>query len=139
MRVEVEAGFGLSEIEARALVRRTRERGTQLGLRLWLATSPGAELVGAIAAFPVPGSNGVVARLQEVDVFPAHRGSGLGRPLMEALRRELHQGAMQHMVVGADEDDWPLAWYRRLGFRLVARVAKPDAATVKPTSEGRDS
>ena len=27
-------------------------------------------------------------------------------------------------IIGADEDDWPLAWYRRLGFREAARVPK---------------
>jgi hypothetical protein len=26
------------------------------------------------------------------------------------------------VVVGADEDDWPLLWYRRRGFRDVGRV-----------------
>jgi GNAT superfamily N-acetyltransferase len=121
LRVEVEAGLGLDEGRARSLVRHTRRRGEGLGPRLWLAAVPGDEVVGGIAAFPVTGG---AARLQEVDVFPAHRGAGLGRPLLEALRRELHGCALRHLVVGADEDDWPLAWYRRLGFRQVARVAR---------------
>jgi len=27
------------------------------------------------------------------------------------------------VVVGADEDDWPLSWYRRRGFRDTVRVS----------------
>lgn len=126
LRVEVEAGFGLSEDDARRLVRATRERGQSLGLRLWLAEvpNPSPVAVGGVAAFCLPPPDETVFRLQEIDIFPAHRGRGLGRPLLEAVRRQLHQDGAQRLVVGADEDDWPLAWYRRLGFRPVARVAR---------------
>jgi GNAT superfamily N-acetyltransferase len=116
-RVAVEAGFGLDEAAARAMVARTRERGARIGLRLWTAPGP----VAAVAAFPVPGDP-ATARLQEVDVFPGYRGAGRGDALLEAVRRLLAAEGVARLVVGADEDDWPLSWYLRRGFRAVARV-----------------
>ena len=121
----MEAGFGLDEVAARELVRRTRARSTTLGLRLWLAREDGA-VVGAIGAFPVPGTD--VARLQEVDVFPGYRGRGRGTALLEAVRRQLLADGAGLLVVGADEDDWPLGWYLRRGFAPAVRVSTRDAA-----------
>jgi GNAT superfamily N-acetyltransferase len=123
-RIPVEASFGLDEAAARDLVRLTRERTGPLGLRLWLATGQEG-VVGGIGAFAVQGEGVSAARLQEVDVFPAHRGQGLGGALLEGVRRLLLSEGFRMLVVGADEDDWPLAWYRRLGFRQVLRVRKP--------------
>ena len=124
-RVLVEREFGLREEEARAMVRSTRKRAVRLGMRLWLATDDRREVVGGIAAFRHKQDDTVAARLQEVDVFPAHRGRGLGAALLEGARLNLISHGVDVLVIGADEDDWPLSWYRRLGFRDVARVQKP--------------
>lgn len=124
-RIPVEASFGLDEPAARRLVRLTRKRAALLGMRLWLATGPTDDVVGGIAAFRHPERTSPAARLQEVDVFPAHRGQGLGAALLEGARRLLVNEGVRTLVVGADEDDWPLGWYRRLGFRQVLRVGKP--------------
>ncbi len=121
-RVAVEAGFGLGAAAAHALVARTRARVATLGLRLWTASVDGA-LVAAAGAVPVAGDP-ATARLQEVDVFPGHRGRGHGDASLEALRRLLADGGVTRLVVGADEDDWPLSWYRRRGFTPVARVPR---------------
>jgi len=127
-RIPVEASFGLDEPAARALVRRTRRRAALLSMRLWLATEPTHDdLVGGIAAFRHPESTGPAARLQEVDVFPTYRGQGHGAALLESARRLLVHEGVRTLVIGADEDDWPLGWYRRLGFREVVRVSKPAA------------
>lgn len=124
-RVPVERELGLDEAAARALVRRTRERAVHLGLQLWLATAGAGQIVGGIAAF-CPDQDGMsAARIQEVDVFPPHRGHGLGRALLEGVRLHLSSQGVRTLIIGADEDDWPLNWYRRLGFRDVARVEKP--------------
>jgi GNAT superfamily N-acetyltransferase len=127
-RVPVEASFGLDEPAARALVQRTRRRTDLLGMRLWLAIHQAHDdLVGGIAAFRHPGPTGPAARLQEVDVFPAYRGQGHGAALLESVRRLLVREGVRTLVIGADEDDWPLGWYRRLGFCEVVRVNKPVA------------
>jgi GNAT superfamily N-acetyltransferase len=122
-RVQVEQAFGLDEFEARSLVRSTRERGKCIGLSLWLAGAETSDPVGAVAAFRPSSSHPQFARLQEVDVFPAWRGRGLGRALLEGIRQELCATGVRWLLIGADEDDWPLSWYRRLGFRDLARVS----------------
>ena len=123
-RVLVERDFGLDEATARSLVRRTRERGVHLGLRLWLAKTDDRQVVGGIAAFCPAQDGPPAARLQELDIFPAHRGQGHGTALSEGARSILSSEGVLPLVIGSDEDDWPLSWYRRLGFRDVARVTK---------------
>jgi GNAT superfamily N-acetyltransferase len=85
LRLPVEASFGLTPEQGRAAVRATRTRVERQGLRMWLALDVRQEAVGAIGAFTVTG-HPHVARLQEVDVFPGHRGQALGDELLEALR-----------------------------------------------------
>lgn len=129
-RIPVEVAFGLDEASARALVQSVRIRGALLGMRLWRAFDErgdhgDGDAVGGIAAFRHPGPIGLVARLQEGDVFPGYRGQGYGAALLEGARRLLVAEGVRRLVIGADEDDWPLGWYRRLGFRDVARVHIP--------------
>jgi GNAT superfamily N-acetyltransferase len=88
-RIPVEASFGLDEAADRTLVRVTRERGALLGMRLWFATGQNGDVVGGIGAFAIQDEGVLAARLQEVDVFPAHRGQGLGNALLEGVRRLL--------------------------------------------------
>ncbi len=72
-RIAVEAGFGIGEATARAMVDALRARGDRLGLGLYLAWDED-RLVGAVGRFRLPGWP--CARLQEVDVFPAWRDQG---------------------------------------------------------------
>ena len=136
LRVAVESEFGLDEAAARSMVRCTRERGVRLGLRLWLATADAGAVVGAIAAFRPAQQPTPAARLQEVDIFPGHRGHGHGTALLEAARSRLSDQGVRLLIIGADEDDWPLGWYRRLGFGVVARVEKPAGAPRRQRSCG---
>jgi GNAT superfamily N-acetyltransferase len=62
------------------------------------------------------------ARLAEIDVFPAWRGRGYGDAVLAAIVDRLAGEGCTMLVVGADEDDWPLSCYRSRGFRDVARV-----------------
>jgi GNAT superfamily N-acetyltransferase len=123
LRGRVEAEFGLDASEARRLVQRTQERGATLDMRMWLGRS-GENAVGAIGAFRLTGPLHAVAGLQEVDVFPHHRRRGYGRQLLEAVRITLVEEGVRWLVIGADEEDWPLGWYIRLSFRPVLRVVK---------------
>jgi len=124
LRLPVEASFGLTPEQGRAAVGVTRTRVECQGLLMWLAVDVRQRTVGAIGAFFVAGHR-EVARLQEVDVFPRHRGDGLGDDLLEALRLVLVERGATVLLVGADEEDWPLSWYERRGFERVARVPKP--------------
>lgn len=108
-------------------------------MRLWLAIGQAGKVVGGVAAFRCPDRASPAARLQEVDIFPAHRGQGLGTALLEGVRDLLLSEGVSSLVIGADEDDWPLGWYRSLGFRDLLRVNKrisqPPARTRLPVAE----
>jgi GNAT superfamily N-acetyltransferase len=120
-RIEVEAGFGVTEDEAVRRVRQLREGTERTGLDLYLANDD-RRLVGAVGRFRLPVPDRPWARLQEVDVFPEWRGVGYGDALLSAAIGLLNDEGCASVVVGADEDDWPLQWYRRRGFRDTIRV-----------------
>jgi GNAT superfamily N-acetyltransferase len=120
-RVAVEAGFGLDEWRARSMVEALRRRCGPLGMGLYLAYVHG-KLVGAIGRLRLDSPHRGWARLQEVDIFPSWRGRGYGDGLLTAVLDLLTAEGSTMAVLGADEDDWPLSWYRRRGFRDVARV-----------------
>nr|WP_277628237.1 GNAT family N-acetyltransferase [Arsenicicoccus dermatophilus] len=98
------------------------ERCTRLGLRMYFATV-GSTRVGAVGIFRVKEQGVTCARIQEVDIFPGHRGKGYGDLLMAGVTAQLRQDGVDTVAVGADEDDWPVTWYERHGFRRIARVA----------------
>ncbi|GLY28185.1 GNAT family N-acetyltransferase [Kineosporia sp. NBRC 101731] len=122
LRIEVEAGFGVGPEPARAMVAALRERIVRLRLTMLIADDD----IGALGWFPWPTRADCArpgwARLQEVDVFPAHRGQGFGDALLAAALEHLAGCGVHTAIIGADEDDWPLDWYRRRGFTAVARV-----------------
>jgi GNAT superfamily N-acetyltransferase len=120
-RIKVEAGFGVSPEEAVRRVQQMREGTERTGVDLYLARDE-RRLVGAVGRFRLPVPDRPLARLQEVDVFPDWRGHGYGDALLSAVIGLLHDEGCGSVVVGADEDDWPLSWYRRRGFRDAGRV-----------------
>ena len=120
-RIAVEAGFGVGVDEAVRRVRRLREGTERTGVDLYLAHDE-RRLVGAVGRFRLPVPDRPWARLQEVDVFPSWRGFGYGDALLAAAIGLLSDEGCASVVVGADEDDWPLHWYRRRGFRDAVRV-----------------
>ena len=120
-RVLVEEPFGAGPAQVAAMIDVLRKRAHDLGLAMLLGTV-GEEPVAAVGYFEVPGHPGCV-RLQEVDVFPRYQGRGHGNDLMAAVTVRLRTAGLSPILIGADEDDWPLAWYRRHGFDDVCRVA----------------
>jgi GNAT superfamily N-acetyltransferase len=120
-RITVEAGFGIGAEAAARRVRQLREGTERTGIDLYLAHDE-RRLVGAIGRFRLPVPDRPWARLQEVDIFPDWRGLGYGDALLAAMISLLNDEGCASVVVGADEDDWPLQWYRRRGFRDALRV-----------------
>ncbi len=57
-----------------------------------------------------------VAQVEEVLTVPAYQGRGLATGVvLDAVARGFEAGATTVLLV-ADAEDWPLGWYRRLGF-----------------------
>jgi len=73
-----------------------------------------------VAAYCSVYTEGDVAQIEEVMTLPAHRQRGLGRALLTAVLAATSAVPLVFLV--ADEDDWPLALYQRLGFEVVGRV-----------------
>jgi len=119
-RIAVEADFGVSPARAVRMVEELRERARRLDLRM----SFGRTADGIVAAVGhLDGPPGTWSRLQEVDVFGPYRGRGFGNALLRAVLTRMAGRAATLAIVGADEDDWPLDWYRRRGFTDATRVA----------------
>lgn len=127
-RVEVEREFGGTPDDAHQMVERMREREATLGLRTFFV-GVGDQVVGAIARFAVGEPHAGWARLQEIDVFPGYRGHGYGDAALAAMCRALATADLPNVIVGADEDDWPLSWYRRRGFVDAVRVTAATSST----------
>jgi len=67
--------------------------------------------------------NGTIADLDAVATLRAHRGQGWsGAVVRRAINVALEKG-VDHIVLVADDDDWPRHWYARLGFRQAGRLS----------------
>jgi GNAT superfamily N-acetyltransferase len=130
-RIEVERGFGGTARDARRMIDQMHEREHSIGLRTFFVHAHQG-VVGAIAQFPLPQPHQGWARLQEVDVFPGHRGNGYGDAALTAMCAHLASEGRRDIIVGAEEADWPLSWYRRRGFHDVARVPSGSPTPPRP-------
>lgn len=69
-------------------------------------------------------TDGPLAEIDAVATLSAHRGRGWSDAVMRrAIAVARHNGA-EHVMLVADEDDWPSTWYTRLGFREVGRFSQ---------------
>lgn len=80
-------------------------------------------LVGTLDGDPIGGVrvyvDDDVGQVEELDVLEPHRGRGVARAL---LARALRLAGPRPLVfLTSDPDDWPTAWYARLGFQVVGR------------------
>lgn len=68
--------------------------------------------------------SGSVRQIEEVEVVEAARGTGAGRAVMAASIARAVVDDPDLVFLVADQDDWPLDWYRRLGFVPIARTGQ---------------
>ncbi|MCB9525166.1 MAG: GNAT family N-acetyltransferase [Myxococcales bacterium] len=79
----------------------------------WILVKAG-EVLGSMGLFWRDG----VARYQDVDTHPDHRGRGLGRLLFHSVRAHGEAtGAFQRQVIVADRGSLAHGWYQRMGFQ----------------------
>ena len=109
---------GRRDAEARRQIVEFTERMAEVGpARLLAARGDRAEIGSFCALFEEDG----VAQIDEVTTVEQYRRRGLARAVVvRALRASLEAGADLVFLV-ADEADWPMRWYERLGFEAIGR------------------
>jgi ribosomal protein S18 acetylase RimI-like enzyme len=109
---------GRRDTEARRQIVAFTERMAGVGsTRLFAARGDRSE-IGSFCALFLEDS---VAQIDEVTTVEQYRRRGLARAVVVgALRAALDAGAELVFLV-ADESDWPMRWYERLGFEPVGR------------------
>ena len=69
-------------------------------------------------------SDGALADIDAVATLTSHRGAGLSRAVMRRAVAEARADGAEHIMLVADDRDWPRQWYGRLGFVEVGRVTQ---------------
>src|SRR3954452_20222061 len=109
---------GRRDAEARRQIVAFTERMAAVGrTRLFAARGDRDEIGSFCALFHEDG----VAQIDEVTTVEQYRRRGLARAVVVgALNASLDAGAELTFLV-ADEGDWPMRWYERLGFEPLGR------------------
>jgi ribosomal protein S18 acetylase RimI-like enzyme len=109
---------GRRDAEARRQIVEFTELMAAVGrTRLFAARGDRDEIGSFCALFHEDG----VAQIDEVTTVEQYRRRGLARAVvLGALKASLEAGAELTFLV-ADEGDWPMRWYERLGFEPIGR------------------
>jgi ribosomal protein S18 acetylase RimI-like enzyme len=109
---------GRRDAEARRQIVAFTERMARVGsTSLFAARGDRSEIASFCALFQEDG----VAQIDEVTTVQQYRHRGLARAVVAgALRAALEAGA-EFVFLVADEADWPMRWYERLGFEPIGR------------------
>jgi GNAT superfamily N-acetyltransferase len=85
--------------------------------RLWVARSPGGEVVGFALVDLVGGE----PHLEEMDVLPSHGRQGIGRALVGAVQAWARASGYDLLTLTTFRDvPWNAHFYRRVGFQEVS-------------------
>lgn len=68
--------------------------------------------------------DGRTAQIEDVATLAEHRGHGYASAVVLRALQEARQSGCDLVFLAADEDDWPKALYRRLGFDDLGRYVK---------------
>jgi ribosomal protein S18 acetylase RimI-like enzyme len=71
---------------------------------------------GEVASFCALLEGDGIGEIDEVTTLPRFRGRGLGTAVVEAALQASLAGGNDLTFLVANSDDWPRAWYERLGF-----------------------
>ena len=85
--------------------------------RAWVAVAPGSDVVGFVIFDIVDGA----AHIEQVSVVPTHQGKGVGRALIELVRRWAVENGLPALSLTTFNDvPWNRPLYEHLGFRVLA-------------------
>lgn len=108
-----DAGSGASKAALRLFLKRP-----ELGF-VYVARRGDEVLAACVVCYAISTSRGgLVAKLDDVSVKPAHTGQGIGGAMLEALKVKLHAQGVSRIDCGCHRDNVG-AWrfYERHGFR----------------------
>ncbi|MBI5106810.1 MAG: GNAT family N-acetyltransferase [Solirubrobacterales bacterium] len=75
---------------------------------------------GEVVAWAKLWRKDAVAQIEDVVCLASHRGRGYGRAVVCSAARAARDAELVFIV--AEEDDWPVGLYRRLGFAEIGRM-----------------
>ena len=85
--------------------------------RAWVAVAPSSGVVGFVIVDIVDGA----AHIEQVSVVPAHQGRGVGRALIDQVRRWAVENGLPALTLTTFNDvPWNRPLYEHLGFRVLA-------------------
>lgn len=88
-----------------------------------------AESDGQVIGFASFAEMGDAILLVSLGVEPCYQRCGVGKALMDAVEREARAAGKKRVVLSTTNDNLPaLAFYQRLGYRLVELLAGEEAA-----------
>ena len=106
--------------------------------RAWVAVAPSSHVVGFVIVDMVDGA----AHIEQVSVVPAHEGQGVGRALIDQVRRWADKNGLSALTLTTfNYVPWNRPLYEHLGFRvLTAEEIGPGLRAVMATeaSHGLD-
>jgi ribosomal protein S18 acetylase RimI-like enzyme len=79
---------------------------------------------GQVVAYTDLYDDGRTAQIEDVATLAEHRGHGYASAVVLRALQEARQSGCDLVFLAADEDDWPKALYRRLGFDDLGRYVK---------------
>jgi ribosomal protein S18 acetylase RimI-like enzyme/antitoxin (DNA-binding transcriptional repressor) of toxin-antitoxin stability system len=79
---------------------------------------------GQVVAYADLYDDGRTAQIEDVATLDEHRGRGYASALVRRAVDEARQSGCDLVFLVSDEDDWPQALYRRLGFDDLGRYLK---------------
>jgi ribosomal protein S18 acetylase RimI-like enzyme len=109
---------GRRDTEARRQIVSFTELMADVGTtRLFAARGDRSEIGSFCALFREDG----VAQIDEVTTVQQYRRRGLARAVVVGALRAALDSGVELVFLVADESDWPMRWYQRLGFEPVGR------------------
>ena len=111
----------MEHVRDEATVRQLAERNQHLGQRLnvqHFGLRSEGRLVSACDLYPGEG----LSEIQDVDTLEEHRGHGYARTLLRDVLRAAHAQGLSPTFLTTSEEDWPKAFYGRLGFQHIGRL-----------------
>lgn len=107
----VRAHPGRSESAVRTLADYPGKLERQAGARLFMAEADGVPAASCELYL-----DGPEAQVESVQTLEEFRGRGLGRAVVMAAIADARQAGAEWIHLYAEANDWPAAWYHRLGF-----------------------